>query len=249
MRVLMLASKTRGPQPSRQSSRSGMRTGSSSWKSAARRREKSGMPAWRNSPRDVPPHTNRLRPTWWERQPAKQDRRSVSACIKRRRAPPDRRVVRQLLVLALVRLHRQSPCRPRRQRRHRAQAHQARAHQQARVHQQARPRRRIRCPITCRRLLDTVYEEYEDGDLPTTAQPGQVEIQGTNVGVQLTTSNSSDFAAMLSAAESLGLQVTTSSATYNTVVGFLPIAELPAAAQLTGAPSITPLQSPELNLS
>jgi hypothetical protein len=96
-------------------------------------------------------------------------------------------------------------------------------------------------------ILGTVYEEYQNGALPTSAQPGQVEIQGSSVGVQMRSSNSADFAAMVSAAQSLGLQVTTSSAAYDMVIGFLPISELPAAAQLTGAPAITPLLYPLTN--
>jgi hypothetical protein len=93
-------------------------------------------------------------------------------------------------------------------------------------------------------VLDTIYTEYENGNLSTTTGPGQVEIQGSSVGVQMRTSNSADFAAMVSAAQSMGLQVTTSSAAYDTVIGFLPISELPAVAQLTGAPAITPLLYP-----
>ena len=96
-------------------------------------------------------------------------------------------------------------------------------------------------------ILDTAYEEYESGTLPTSTQPGQVELQGSNVGVQIRVSNSADFSAMLAQAESLGLQVTTSSATYNMVDGFLPIAQLPAAAQLPGTPSIEPLLYPATN--
>jgi hypothetical protein len=95
-------------------------------------------------------------------------------------------------------------------------------------------------------LLGTVYEEYENGDLPTTTQPGQVEIQGTTVGVQIR-SSSADFNTVVADAESLGLQVTTVSDAYDMVVGYLPIAQLPAAAQLAGAPSITPVLDPTLN--
>jgi hypothetical protein len=87
-------------------------------------------------------------------------------------------------------------------------------------------------------VLDTVYEEFQNGTLPTSSQPGQVEIQGSNVGVQIHVSNSADFSSVLSQAQSLGLQVTTSSAAYDLIDGFLPIAQLPAAAQLSGAPSI-----------
>jgi hypothetical protein len=97
-------------------------------------------------------------------------------------------------------------------------------------------------------LLDTVYEEYENGTLPaSTGQPGQVELQGSSVGVQIETSNSSDFSTLVAGLESLGLQVTDSSAAYNLVVGFLPISALPSAAQLVGSPSITPMLYPLMN--
>jgi hypothetical protein len=102
-------------------------------------------------------------------------------------------------------------------------------------------------PANVSALLNTVYQEYKNGDLPTTTQAGQVEIQGTNVGVQLRTANPSDFNAMVAAAQSLGLQVQTSSAAYDIVIGFLPINELPAAAQLAGSPAITPLLYPTVN--
>jgi hypothetical protein len=97
-------------------------------------------------------------------------------------------------------------------------------------------------------LLDTVYEEYLNGDLPaSTGQPGQVELQGTNVGVEIHTKSPSDFSIMVTAAESLGLQVNSISETSGTVTGFLPIGALPAAAQLPGSPAIAPLLYPALN--
>jgi hypothetical protein len=103
-------------------------------------------------------------------------------------------------------------------------------------------------PANVSTLLDTVYEEYENGTLPaSTGQPGGVEIQGSDVGIQIQTSNSSDFNTLVADAESLGLQVTDSSAAYNMVVGFLPISALPGAAQLAGSPSITPLLNPVTN--
>jgi hypothetical protein len=103
-------------------------------------------------------------------------------------------------------------------------------------------------PANVSTLLDTVYEEYENGTLPaSTGQPGGVEIQGSDVGIQIQTSNASDFNTLVADAESLGLQVTDSSAAYNIVVGFLPISALPGAAQLAGSPSITPLLYPVTN--
>jgi hypothetical protein len=98
-------------------------------------------------------------------------------------------------------------------------------------------------------MLATIYEEYESGELSTTAHPGQVEIQGSSVGVQIKTMNSDDFAAMVTAVENLGLQVQIVDPAYDIVTGFLPIAELPAAAQVAGAPIIAPLLYPALSSS
>ena len=102
-------------------------------------------------------------------------------------------------------------------------------------------------PANVSSLLGTVYQEFQNGDLPTTAKPGQVEIQGTNVGIQIRSTSPSNFSATVAAAESLGLQVTIISDTFDTVVGFLPIAQLPAVAQLTGSPSIAPVLYPTMN--
>jgi hypothetical protein len=100
-------------------------------------------------------------------------------------------------------------------------------------------------PANVSALFDTIYEEYESGTLPaSTGKPGQFEIQGSDVGVQIETSNSSEFSTLVADALSLGLQVTESSAAYNIVEGFLPISALPAAAQLPGSPSITPMLNP-----
>ncbi len=54
---------------------------------------------------------------------------------------------------------------------------------------------------------------------------------------------------MVANAESLGLQVTTVFDSYDMIVGFLPIAQLPAAAQLAGSPSITPVLNVALSLN
>jgi hypothetical protein len=94
-----------------------------------------------------------------------------------------------------------------------------------------------------------VYQELQNGDLPTTNESGQVEIQGNNVGIQIHSSDPTDFASMVANAENLGLQVTIESDSFDIVVGFLPIANSPAIAQLSGSPSITPVFTPQLNLN
>jgi hypothetical protein len=103
-------------------------------------------------------------------------------------------------------------------------------------------------PANASTLLAPVYQEFQNGDLPTTNEPGQVEIQGNNVGIQIHSSDPTDFASMVANAENLGLQVTIESDSFDIVVGFLPIANLPAIAQLSGSPSITPVLTPQLNL-
>ena len=100
--------------------------------------------------------------------------------------------------------------------------------------------------------LDVIYNAYEQdpssfpANLPSTDGALTVNIQGSNVGIQVQDSNPADFAAMVSSLQSDGMQIQASSATNGTVVGMLPIAELPAVAQLTGAPSVTPLFQPML---
>ena len=104
-------------------------------------------------------------------------------------------------------------------------------------------------PANASTLLATVYQELQNGDLPTTNESGQVEIQGNNVGIQIHSSDPTDFASMVANAENLGLLVTIESDSFDIVVGFLPISNLPAIAQLSGSPSITPVFNPQLNLN
>jgi hypothetical protein len=93
-------------------------------------------------------------------------------------------------------------------------------------------------------ILDSVYEEYEAGDLSSSTAPGQVEIQGSSVGVDIHAASASDFATMVTALETLGLQVTAVSGADDLVEGLLPIAQLPAAAQVVGSPAIAPVLYP-----
>ncbi len=103
-------------------------------------------------------------------------------------------------------------------------------------------------PPNASQQLETVYEEFLNGQLPTTTnQPGQPVIQGTNVEVEIRTISPSEFDSMVAAEVSLGLQVTTSAPAYDMVVGFLPIAQLPAAAQISAVPALAAVTYPMLN--
>jgi hypothetical protein len=57
-------------------------------------------------------------------------------------------------------------------------------------------------------------------------------------------SNPADFDLLLTELQNDGMQVTSSSAYYGTIVGMLPISQLPAVAALTEAPSIAPQFQP-----
>jgi hypothetical protein len=101
-------------------------------------------------------------------------------------------------------------------------------------------------PANVALALDTIYEQYENGTLgtPTGGQP--IQIQGDNVGVMIHVTNPADFASDEAAAVALGLQVNANSPQTDTVAGFLPIAELPSAAQLANV-TIAPVYVAMLN--
>jgi hypothetical protein len=94
--------------------------------------------------------------------------------------------------------------------------------------------------------LDTIYEQYENGTLGTPTGGRPIQIQGANVGVMIHVTDPAEFAADAAAAVALGLQVNASSPQTDTIAGMLPIAELPAAAQLA-AVTITPVYVPMLS--
>jgi len=100
-------------------------------------------------------------------------------------------------------------------------------------------------PANVAAALDSIYEEYENGTLTTTPSgPGQVEIQGNDVGIMIKVNNPGDFATDVADAQSLGMQVNASSSSTDTFAGLLPIAELPAVAQLSDSPIIVPIYEP-----
>jgi hypothetical protein len=100
-------------------------------------------------------------------------------------------------------------------------------------------------PVNVASALDTIYEEFEHGTLPTTPSgPGQIQIQGNEVGIMVRVNDPGDFATDLAAAQGLGMQVNATSPSNDTFAGFLPIAELPAIAQLPDSPIIVPVYVP-----
>jgi hypothetical protein len=102
-------------------------------------------------------------------------------------------------------------------------------------------------PANVSATLDVIYAAYlQNGSslpatIPATDSANTVVVQGSDVGIQVHDGNPVDFAALVSNLQAAGMQITTSSAQYGTVVGLLPIAQLPAVAALADAPSVTPL--------
>jgi len=95
--------------------------------------------------------------------------------------------------------------------------------------------------------LQSLYSEYQSEGNNFHADESidqALQISGTSVEVSLKIGSGSDFNAALSQLQSDGLQLSSSSATYGLINGMLPIAQLPAAAQI--ASSVNPVFAPQL---
>ena len=106
-------------------------------------------------------------------------------------------------------------------------------------------------PANVSPTLGVIYNAYEQnpGEFPAnlSGAAALVVIQGSNVGIQVHDNNPADFDHLLTELTNAGLQVTSSSASSGTIVGMLPISQLPAVATLPEAPSVTPLFRPLAN--
>jgi hypothetical protein len=104
-------------------------------------------------------------------------------------------------------------------------------------------------PANVAAALQTLYQEtqssnYDGGDSDDFTAPSDklLQISGSNVAVSLKIGSGTDFNTALSQLQSDGMQISTSSSAYDLIEGMLPIAELPAAAQI--AASVTPASPP-----
>jgi hypothetical protein len=106
-------------------------------------------------------------------------------------------------------------------------------------------------PANVSPTLGVIYNAYEQnpGEFPAnlSGAAALVVIQGSNVGIQVHDNNPADFDHLLTELTNAGLQVTSSSASAGTIVGMLPISQLPAVATLPEAPGVTPLFRPVAN--
>jgi hypothetical protein len=107
-------------------------------------------------------------------------------------------------------------------------------------------------PPNVSQTLDVIYNAYTQspssfpGTLPTTNGANLVVVQGSDVGIQVHEGNPAAFASLFTALTNDGMQVTISNIQSGTIVGLLPIAQLPAVASLPQAPSIMPEMNPTL---
>ncbi|MHB1556201.1 MAG: hypothetical protein ACYC61_01850 [Isosphaeraceae bacterium] len=103
-------------------------------------------------------------------------------------------------------------------------------------------------PANVSAALQSLYQEYENAGggsfAPSLPSDRTLQISGTDVGVSLKVSASSDFNTTLSQLQSDGLQVSTSSSSYGIIDGMLPIADLPTVAAVVA--SVTPTPPPML---
>jgi hypothetical protein len=95
--------------------------------------------------------------------------------------------------------------------------------------------------------LNTIYQQYlqflnsgGSGSFSSSLS-NLIQIQGTNVGVEVHGKGTGDFNALVSSLESMGMQISATDAVTQTVVGMLPITDLPAAALGLQTLSVTPL--------
>ncbi len=107
-------------------------------------------------------------------------------------------------------------------------------------------------PATVTSQLQSLYSQYEayessggSGTFSPTGVNGLV-INGTDVGINVHTNDSADYNTVLAQLQSDGLQVTDDSATYGVIGGMVPIADLPAVAQISAGVSVAPMVQPSL---
>src|SRR5262249_12842878 len=82
-------------------------------------------------------------------------------------------------------------------------------------------------PANVARTLQTIYQAFLDnnGTVPS-SQTGRVVVNGTDVGVQVKSNETGDFAAFVTQLQNAGMQIITSDARYGVVVGMVPINQL-----------------------
>jgi len=94
-------------------------------------------------------------------------------------------------------------------------------------------------------ILNVVYQNFlKNSNQPIDTGPGSIQIDGSNVGVNVHGNGQGDFSNFVSTLQNLGMEITSTSSVTWTVSGMLPIGQLLTAAQTPQTLSITPRFSP-----
>jgi hypothetical protein len=97
--------------------------------------------------------------------------------------------------------------------------------------------------------LFTIYQEFEaqgGSSTFTSSKAGTIRFHGTSVGIDAHMAGGS-FSTYVSALTALGMQVQTQDATHGVVEGYLPISQLPAAAENPQTLALTPIYIPRFS--
>jgi hypothetical protein len=102
--------------------------------------------------------------------------------------------------------------------------------------------------------LNTIFQQYEQfkssggtGDF-STPLASIIRVQGTDVGIEVHSNGTGDLGTLVATLESLGMQIQSTDATSETVIGMLPIAQLPAVATNPQTYGVTPEYVPMLQM-
>jgi hypothetical protein len=99
--------------------------------------------------------------------------------------------------------------------------------------------------------LFTIYQEFQaqgGSSTFTSSKAGTIRIKGTSVGIDAHMAVGT-FSAYVSALTALGMQVQTQDAAHGTVEGYLPISQLPAAAENPQTLALSPIYIARFNMA
>jgi hypothetical protein len=99
--------------------------------------------------------------------------------------------------------------------------------------------------------LNTIYQQYKSsggtGDF-STPLASFIRVKGTDVGIEVHGNGTGNLSTLVASLESLGMQIQSTDATSETVIGMLPIAQLPAVATNSQTFGVTPEYVPMLQM-
>jgi hypothetical protein len=95
--------------------------------------------------------------------------------------------------------------------------------------------------------LTALYDEFEQKGTVDPTLSRVFQISGTSVAISIV-STTEQYSSLVSELKTLGIQIESSSSTYNTVSGFVPISQLLTVSELPQTLSMSPISRPRLTL-